>query len=110
MPADDEGAAEDMHTLALCHICQVAADDGAEAFAAAVAEYGAPAVLTGDESDGIDVSAYVFSAPGTSGVLTELEGHTIQVKARGSKAEERRDERITASAGGAAHGRCFVWW
>ncbi|KAK3237582.1 hypothetical protein CYMTET_52354 [Cymbomonas tetramitiformis] len=40
----------------------VAADDGLEAFAAAVAEYDAPAVLApGGESDGIDVSAYGFA-------------------------------------------------
>ncbi|KAK3268022.1 hypothetical protein CYMTET_23452 [Cymbomonas tetramitiformis] len=45
-----------MHTLALCQIFQVVADDGAEAFAAAAAEYGAPAVLAGGESDDIDVS------------------------------------------------------
>ncbi|KAK3246599.1 hypothetical protein CYMTET_43869 [Cymbomonas tetramitiformis] len=38
---------------------QVAADDGAEAFAAAVADYGAPAVLAGGEFDGIDAPAYV---------------------------------------------------
>ncbi|KAK3256170.1 hypothetical protein CYMTET_34680 [Cymbomonas tetramitiformis] len=31
MPVDGEGAADDMHTLALCHIFQVAANDGAEA-------------------------------------------------------------------------------
>ncbi|KAK3239763.1 hypothetical protein CYMTET_50332 [Cymbomonas tetramitiformis] len=54
MPADGEGAAEAMHTLALYQIFQVVADDGAEAFAAAVAEYGAPAVLAGGESDDID--------------------------------------------------------
>ncbi|KAK3287256.1 hypothetical protein CYMTET_5218 [Cymbomonas tetramitiformis] len=52
---------------------------------AALAEYGAPAVLTGDESDGIDVSAYGFSVPGSSGVLTELEGLTSQVKAMEAK-------------------------
>ncbi|KAK3236920.1 hypothetical protein CYMTET_52969 [Cymbomonas tetramitiformis] len=40
---DGEGVAEAMHTLALCQIFQVVADDGAEAFAAAVAEYGAAA-------------------------------------------------------------------
>ncbi|KAK3286939.1 hypothetical protein CYMTET_5531 [Cymbomonas tetramitiformis] len=80
MPTDGEGAAEDMHTLALYHKFQVAADDGAEAFAVAAAEYGAPAVLTGDDSDGIDVSAYGFSVPGSSGVLTELEGLASQVK------------------------------
>ncbi|KAK3258044.1 hypothetical protein CYMTET_32896 [Cymbomonas tetramitiformis] len=61
MPADRrrEGAAEAMHTLALCEIFQVAADDGAEAFAAAMAEYGAPAVLVGDESDGIHVGKMI---------------------------------------------------
>ncbi|KAK3242479.1 hypothetical protein CYMTET_47823 [Cymbomonas tetramitiformis] len=50
-----------------------------------VAEYGAPAVLTGDESDGIDVSAYGFSVPGSSGVLAELDGLTGQVKAMEAK-------------------------
>ncbi|KAK3243871.1 hypothetical protein CYMTET_46494 [Cymbomonas tetramitiformis] len=86
MPADGEGAAEAMHALALCQIFQEAADDGAEAFAAAVAEYGAPAVLAGGESDGIDVSAYGFSvaAHGT-GVMAELEGLTSQVKAMEEK-------------------------
>ncbi|KAK3245476.1 hypothetical protein CYMTET_44954 [Cymbomonas tetramitiformis] len=60
MPVDDEGgAAEAMHTLALCHIFQLAADERTEAFAAAVQEYGAPAVLAGDESGGIDVPACV---------------------------------------------------
>ncbi|KAK3278045.1 hypothetical protein CYMTET_13988 [Cymbomonas tetramitiformis] len=50
-----------MHTLALCQFFQVAAGDGAEAFTAAVAEYGAPAGLAGGESDDIDVSAYGFT-------------------------------------------------
>ncbi|KAK3245992.1 hypothetical protein CYMTET_44460 [Cymbomonas tetramitiformis] len=82
MPADGEGAAEAMHTLALCQIFQVAADDGPEAFAAAVAEYGAPAVLAGGESDDIDVSAYGSTVSDSgSGVLTELEVLTSQVKA-----------------------------
>ncbi|KAK3275839.1 hypothetical protein CYMTET_16051 [Cymbomonas tetramitiformis] len=86
MPADGEGAAENMHTLALCHIFQVAANVGAEAaFAAAVAEYGAPAVLTGDESDGIDVPAYGFSVPGSDGVLAELDGLTSRMKAMEAK-------------------------
>ncbi|KAK3270995.1 hypothetical protein CYMTET_20629, partial [Cymbomonas tetramitiformis] len=59
----------------------VAADDEAEAFAAAVAEYGAPAVLAGDESDGIDVCAYGFSvaAPDT-GVMAELEVRAMEDK------------------------------
>ncbi|KAK3261688.1 hypothetical protein CYMTET_29417 [Cymbomonas tetramitiformis] len=35
-PVDDEDAPEVMHTLALCHIFQVAADEGAAAFAAAL--------------------------------------------------------------------------
>ncbi|KAK3270490.1 hypothetical protein CYMTET_21116 [Cymbomonas tetramitiformis] len=47
MPIDNADAPEAMHALALCHIFQVAADAGAEAFAAAVQEYAAPAVLTG---------------------------------------------------------------
>ncbi|KAK3238817.1 hypothetical protein CYMTET_51204 [Cymbomonas tetramitiformis] len=83
MPADGEGAAEAMHNLALCQIFQVAADDGAEASAAAVAEYGAPAMLAGGESDDdIDVSAYGFTVSDSgSGVLTELETLTSQVKA-----------------------------
>ncbi|KAK3284431.1 hypothetical protein CYMTET_7932 [Cymbomonas tetramitiformis] len=68
MPADGEGADEAMHTLlALCQIFRMAADDGSEAFAAAVAEYGAPAVLAGGESDGIDVSAYGFAVSDSSG-------------------------------------------
>ncbi|KAK3235533.1 hypothetical protein CYMTET_54273 [Cymbomonas tetramitiformis] len=37
------------------------------------------------ESDGIDVSAYGFSVPGSSGLLTELEGLTSQVKAMEAK-------------------------
>ncbi|KAK3243144.1 hypothetical protein CYMTET_47177 [Cymbomonas tetramitiformis] len=58
---------------------RVAADDGLEACAAAVAEYGAPAVLAGGESDEIDVSAYGFTVPGSgSGVLSELETLTGQ--------------------------------
>ncbi|KAK3275176.1 hypothetical protein CYMTET_16680, partial [Cymbomonas tetramitiformis] len=62
MAADGEGADEAMRTLALCQIFQVAADDGSDAFAAAVlAEYGAPAVLAGGESNDIDVSAYDFT-------------------------------------------------
>ncbi|KAK3254885.1 hypothetical protein CYMTET_35916 [Cymbomonas tetramitiformis] len=97
IPADGQGAAEDMHTLALCQIFQVAVYDGAEAFAAAVAEYGAPAVLTGDESGGIDVSAYGFSVPGSSGgVLTELEGLTNQVKVM--------EEKVVPHMGGASVG------
>ncbi|KAK3242709.1 hypothetical protein CYMTET_47613 [Cymbomonas tetramitiformis] len=60
----------------------VAADDGSEAFTAAVAEYGAPAVLAGGESDGIDVSAYGFAVSDSgSGVLSELESLTGQVRA-----------------------------
>ncbi|KAK3232763.1 hypothetical protein CYMTET_56902 [Cymbomonas tetramitiformis] len=82
MPADAQGADEDMRTLALCQIFQVAADDGSDAFAAAVAEYGAPAVLAGGESDGIDVSAYGFAVTdSSSGVLSELEALTGQVRA-----------------------------
>ncbi|KAK3273741.1 hypothetical protein CYMTET_18033 [Cymbomonas tetramitiformis] len=53
MPADGEGADEAMRTLALCQIFRVAADDGADAFAAAVAD----------------------------GVLSELEAVTGQVRA-----------------------------
>ncbi|KAK3235067.1 hypothetical protein CYMTET_54709 [Cymbomonas tetramitiformis] len=87
MPADGEGADEAMHTLALCQIFQVAADDGSEAFAAAVAEYGAPAVLAGGESDGIDVSAYglAVSDDSGSGVMSELENLTGQVRAMWAK-------------------------
>ncbi|KAK3239518.1 hypothetical protein CYMTET_50562 [Cymbomonas tetramitiformis] len=71
---------EAMCTLALCQIFQVAADDGSDAFAAAVAEYGPPAVLAGGESDDIDVSAYDFTVAGSSsGVLSELEALTGQV-------------------------------
>ncbi|KAK3241413.1 hypothetical protein CYMTET_48819 [Cymbomonas tetramitiformis] len=77
MPADGEGADEAIHTLALCQIFQVAADAGSEAFAAAVAEYGAPAVLAGGESDGIDVSAYGCAVSDSgNGVLFELESLT----------------------------------
>ncbi|KAK3283625.1 hypothetical protein CYMTET_8711 [Cymbomonas tetramitiformis] len=73
-------------TLALCHIFQVAADDGSEAFAAAMAEYGAPAVLAGGESDGIDVSAYGFAVSDSgSGVMSELESLTGQVRAMEEK-------------------------
>ncbi|KAK3275053.1 hypothetical protein CYMTET_16803 [Cymbomonas tetramitiformis] len=82
MPADGEGADEVMRTLALCQIFQVAADDGSDAFAAAVAEYGAPAVLASGESDDINVSAYGFTVAGSgSGVLSELEALTGQVRA-----------------------------
>ncbi|KAK3272708.1 hypothetical protein CYMTET_19012 [Cymbomonas tetramitiformis] len=64
--------------------------DGAEAFAAAVAEYGAPAVLAGgdsDRSDGIDMSAYGFFSVAVhgAGVMAELEGLTSQVKAMEEK-------------------------
>ncbi|KAK3242937.1 hypothetical protein CYMTET_47391 [Cymbomonas tetramitiformis] len=76
------GADEAMRTLTLCQIFQVAADDGSDAFAAAVAEYGAPAVLAGGESDETDVSAYGFTVPdSSSGVLSELEALTGQVRA-----------------------------
>ncbi|KAK3285018.1 hypothetical protein CYMTET_7361 [Cymbomonas tetramitiformis] len=75
-----------MHTLALCHIFQVASDDGSEAFAAAVAEDGAPAVLAGGGSDGIGVSAYGFAVSDSgSGVLSELESLTSQVRAMEDK-------------------------
>ncbi|KAK3253569.1 hypothetical protein CYMTET_37184 [Cymbomonas tetramitiformis] len=71
-----------MRTLALCQIFQVAADDGSDAFAAAVAECGAPAVLAGGESDEIDVSTYGFTVTdSSSGVLSELEALTGQVRA-----------------------------
>ncbi|KAK3284007.1 hypothetical protein CYMTET_8323 [Cymbomonas tetramitiformis] len=86
MPADGEGADEAMRTLALCQIFQVVADDGLDAFAAAVAEYGAPAVLAGGESDEIDVSAYGFAVPDSgTGVLSELEALTGQVRAMEEK-------------------------
>ncbi|KAK3246233.1 hypothetical protein CYMTET_44223 [Cymbomonas tetramitiformis] len=86
-----------MHTLALCHIFQVAADDGSEAFAAEVAEYGAPAVLAGGESDEIDVSAYGFAASDSgSGVLTELESLTSQVRAM--------EDKVVPHMGGASAG------
>ncbi|KAK3265153.1 hypothetical protein CYMTET_26145 [Cymbomonas tetramitiformis] len=96
MPADAQGADEDMRTLALCQIFQVAAaDDGSDAFAAAVAEYGAPAVLAGGESDEIDVSAYGFTvADSSSGVLSELEALTGQVRAM----EERVGGRASLTA------------
>ncbi|KAK3285117.1 hypothetical protein CYMTET_7266 [Cymbomonas tetramitiformis] len=99
---DGEGDAEAMHTLALCQIFQVAADNGAEAFAAAVAGYGAPAVLAGGESDDIDVSAYGFTVSGSdSGVLTELETLTSQVNAM----EEKVVPHVSgASAGGVPAG------
>ncbi|KAK3268003.1 hypothetical protein CYMTET_23470 [Cymbomonas tetramitiformis] len=45
-----------MHTFALCQIFQVAADDGSEAFAAAVAEYGAPAVKAMEVKVGVHLS------------------------------------------------------
>ncbi|KAK3259022.1 hypothetical protein CYMTET_31961 [Cymbomonas tetramitiformis] len=73
MAADGEGAAEAMYTLALCQIFQVAADDGSEAFAAAVAEYGAPAVLVGGESDEIDVSAYGFAVSDSGSVKEDAQ-------------------------------------
>ncbi|KAK3242905.1 hypothetical protein CYMTET_47428 [Cymbomonas tetramitiformis] len=74
-------APEAMYALALCHIFQVAADAGAGAFAAAVQECGAPAVLAqGEESGGIDVSAYGFSVSDESGVVVgELHGLIVQV-------------------------------
>ncbi|KAK3287122.1 hypothetical protein CYMTET_5351 [Cymbomonas tetramitiformis] len=77
MPADGEGADEAMRTLALCQIFQVAADDGSDAFAAAVAEYGGPAVLTGGESDDIDVSAYGFTVAGSSSGVSLVEGEGV---------------------------------
>ncbi|KAK3240549.1 hypothetical protein CYMTET_49619 [Cymbomonas tetramitiformis] len=86
-----KAGAEAMRTLTLCQIFQVAADDGSEAFAAAVAEYGALAVLAGGESDEIDVSAYGFTPDSGNGVLSELEALTGQVVPRGGG----------ASAGGA---------
>ncbi|KAK3264287.1 hypothetical protein CYMTET_26963 [Cymbomonas tetramitiformis] len=52
MPVDDEDGAETMHTLALCHNFQVAANDGADAFATAVQHYGAPAVIADDQGTG----------------------------------------------------------
>ncbi|KAK3240926.1 hypothetical protein CYMTET_49270 [Cymbomonas tetramitiformis] len=65
----------------------VAADDGSEAFAAAVAVYGAPAVLAGGESDEIDASTYGFTVPDSgSGVLSELEALTGQVRAMEERA------------------------
>ncbi|KAK3235729.1 hypothetical protein CYMTET_54089 [Cymbomonas tetramitiformis] len=81
-----------MHTLALCHIFQVVADDGADAFAAAMAEYGASAVLAcgrrpTSATGSIDVSAaYGFSVAGSGGgVLAELHGLTSQVQAMEEK-------------------------
>ncbi|KAK3261114.1 hypothetical protein CYMTET_29967 [Cymbomonas tetramitiformis] len=83
-----------MHTLALCHIFQVAADNGSEAFAAAVAEYGAPAVLAGGESD---VSAYGFEVSDAGGgVMSELESLTGQVRAM--------EEKVVPHGGGASAG------
>ncbi|KAK3288377.1 hypothetical protein CYMTET_4131 [Cymbomonas tetramitiformis] len=86
MLADGEGADEAIHTMALCQIFQVAADDGSEASTAAVAVYGAPAVLAGGESDGIDVSAYGFAVSDSgSGVMSDLESLTGQVRAMEEK-------------------------
>ncbi|KAK3238097.1 hypothetical protein CYMTET_51868 [Cymbomonas tetramitiformis] len=87
MPADGEDGVEVMHTLALCHILQTAADDGADAFAEAVQFYSAPAVIADDQGiGGIDVSAYGFSVGGASGgVLDELHGLVNQVKAMEEK-------------------------
>ncbi|KAK3236497.1 hypothetical protein CYMTET_53384 [Cymbomonas tetramitiformis] len=55
----EEYTSEVLHTLALCQVCQAAADSGKEAFAAAVEQHGAPAVVkVGAASGGVDISAY----------------------------------------------------
>ncbi|KAK3246084.1 hypothetical protein CYMTET_44370 [Cymbomonas tetramitiformis] len=66
----DDCTTEELHTLALCQVFQAAADGGAAAFAAAVEQHGAPAVMSaGAASGGVDISAYGFTtvASGASG-------------------------------------------
>ncbi|KAK3286936.1 hypothetical protein CYMTET_5528 [Cymbomonas tetramitiformis] len=56
----EECTAEVLHTL--CQVYQTAADNGMEAFTAAVEQHGAPAVVrAGAASGGVDVSAYGFA-------------------------------------------------
>ncbi|KAK3256665.1 hypothetical protein CYMTET_34210 [Cymbomonas tetramitiformis] len=51
-----------LHTLALCRVYQAAADSGKDAFAAAVEQHDAPAVVkAGAASGGVDVSTYGFA-------------------------------------------------
>ncbi|KAK3285152.1 hypothetical protein CYMTET_7228 [Cymbomonas tetramitiformis] len=53
---------EVLHTLAFCQVYQAAADSGEDAFAAAVEQHGAPAVVrAGAASGGVDISAYGFA-------------------------------------------------
>ncbi|KAK3242077.1 hypothetical protein CYMTET_48212 [Cymbomonas tetramitiformis] len=55
---------EDSEHAALAFRFQQAADQGAEAFAAAVEAYGAPEVLSGEQAGGLDLSAYGFAVEG----------------------------------------------
>ncbi|KAK3235053.1 hypothetical protein CYMTET_54725 [Cymbomonas tetramitiformis] len=58
----NECTAKELHKLALCQVFQAAADGGAAVFAAAVEQYGAPAVVrAGATSGGVDISAYGFT-------------------------------------------------
>ncbi|KAK3286211.1 hypothetical protein CYMTET_6213, partial [Cymbomonas tetramitiformis] len=58
----DECTTEEPHTLALCQVFQAAADGGTAAFAAAVEQHGAPAVVSaGAASGSVDISAYGFT-------------------------------------------------
>ncbi|KAK3274999.1 hypothetical protein CYMTET_16850 [Cymbomonas tetramitiformis] len=53
---------EVLHTLALCQVYQAAADSGKDAFATAVEQHGAPAVVRAGAASGrVDISAYGFA-------------------------------------------------
>ncbi|KAK3267703.1 hypothetical protein CYMTET_23760 [Cymbomonas tetramitiformis] len=109
----DDESAESMHALALMHILQAAADDGPDAFAAAVETHGPPAVLSASgPPGGIDVSAYGFTVGGAVGedaadsaekdVLQDLhELSDIKMDALGERA--RRQSSFPSST--AAHGQ-----
>ncbi|KAK3257615.1 hypothetical protein CYMTET_33308 [Cymbomonas tetramitiformis] len=55
---------QDSEHAALAFRFQQAADQGVEAFAAAVEAYGAPEVLSGEQAGGLDLSAYGFAVEG----------------------------------------------
>ncbi|KAK3247214.1 hypothetical protein CYMTET_43272 [Cymbomonas tetramitiformis] len=59
----EECTAEVLHTLALCQVVyETAADNGMDAFVAAVEQHGAPAVVrAGATAGGVDVCAYGFA-------------------------------------------------
>ncbi|KAK3288490.1 hypothetical protein CYMTET_4041 [Cymbomonas tetramitiformis] len=88
----EDCAMEVLHTLALCQVYQAAADSGKDAFAAAVEQHGAPAVVrAGAASGGVDISAYGFAVAESD----ESEDDEIDVREELRQLRSQIDQAVT---------------